>query len=212
MAAGASISYTATVQLPANTPLSTDTSKGFPIPILANVDANGNGTPDVGEPSNTTIDRLYTGFLRVTKLARTVAADGTPIQSYSAGPSSANIVPGNFIDYQITYTNVSSAPAGAGNTVLNAGSAVIVEDGTAGGNNWALDQDGNGILDTSNVIGSAVDSGGGVITYYNGSPPAAGTDRAGTTAATDVTKYVDTISGSLAPGTSRTFTFRRRIN
>ncbi len=213
MAAGATLSYTATVQLPANTPLSTDTSKGFPVPILANVDANGNGVPDPGEPSNMTIDRLYTGFLQVTKSARIVAADGTTvIQDYSAGPSSANIQPGRYIDYKITYTNVSSAPAGTGSTVLNAGSAVIIEDGTAGGNNWALDQDGNGILDTSNVLGSAVDSGGGVITFYNGGPPAPGTDRSGTTAATDVTKYVDTISGSLAPGTPRTFTFRRRIN
>ena len=213
LAAGTSVNYTATVQLPANTPLSTDTSKGFPIPILANVDANGNGTPDVGEPSNTTIDRLYTGFLQVTKSARIVAADGTTvIQDYSAGPSSANIQPGRYIDYKITYTNVSSAPAGSGSAVLNAGSAVIVEDGTVGGNNWALDQDGNGVLDTSNVVGSAVDSGGGVITFYNGGPPAAGTDRAGATAATDVTKYVDTITGTLAPGTPRTFTFRRKIN
>ncbi len=211
--AGASVNYTAMVQLPANTPLSTDTNKGFPIPILADVDANGNGAPDVGEPSNATIDRLYTGFLQVTKRAQIVAADGTTvIQAYSAGPSSANIQPGRFIDYQITYTNISSAPAGTGSAVLNAGSAVIVEDGTAGGNNWALDQDGNGILDTSNVISSAVDSGGGVITFYNGGPPVAGSDRSGTTEATDVTKYVDTITGSLAPGSPRTFTFRRKIN
>lgn len=213
MAAGASISYTATVQLPAGTLLSTDTGRGFPVPILAVVDANGSGAPDTGEPGNTTIDRLYTGFLQVTKLARIMAADGTTvIQNYSAGPSSANIQPGRFIDYQISYTNISSAPAGTGNSVLNVGSAVIVEDGTAGGNNWALDGDGNGLLDTSNVTGSAVDSGGGVITFYNGGPPVAGTDQTGTTAATDVTKYVDTIAGSLAPGSSRTFTFRRKIN
>ncbi len=213
LAAGASVNYTASVLLPANTPLSTDTGRGFPVPILAVVDANGNGTLDAGEPTNTTIDRLYTGFLQVTKLARIVAADGTTvIQNYSAGPSSANIQPGRYIDYQITYINVSSAPAGSGNVLLNAGSAVIVEDGTAGGNNWALDGDGNGVLDTSNVVGSAVDSGGGVVTFFNGGPPAAGTDRTGTTAATDVTKYVDTISGSLAPGSSRTFTFRRKIN
>ena len=213
LAAGASVNYMAAVQLPANTLLSTDTGKGFPVPILAAVDANGNGAADPGEPTNTTIDRLYTGFLQVTKLARIVAADGTTvIQNYSAGPASANIQPGRFIDYQISYTNISTAPAGTGNVLLNAGSAVIVEDGTAGGNNWALDNDGNGILDTSNVVSSAVDSGGGVITFYNGSPPAAGTDRTGTTAATDVTKYVDTIAGSLAPGSSRTFTFRRKIN
>ena len=213
LGAGTSAGYTAAVHLPTGTPLSTDTGKGLPVPILAFVDANGSGAFDAGESSNETIDRLYTGFLQVVKQARIVAADGTTvIQPYSAGPASANIQPGRFIDYQITYTNVSSAQAGTNSVVLNAANTVIDEDGTSGGNNWALDQDGNGVLDTSNVLASAVDSGGGVITYYNGNPPAAGTDKSGTTAATDVTKYVDTISGSLAPGTSRTFTFRRKIN
>ncbi len=46
------------------------------MPILAVVDANGNGLPDVGEPGNVTIDRLYTGFLQVIKRARIMAADG----------------------------------------------------------------------------------------------------------------------------------------
>lgn len=213
LAAGASVNYTVAVQLPAGTPLSTDTGKGFPVPILADVDANGNGIADPGEPANTTIDRVYTGFLQVTKRARIVAADGTTIiQDYSAGPSSANIQPGRFIDYQLSYANISSAQSGAqtGNRVLNAANAVLTEDGTAGGNNWALDQDGNGVIDTSNVVGSALDSGGAAVSFYNGSATV-GTDRTGTTATTDVTRYLDTI-GSLPPGTPRTFTFRRKIN
>ena len=213
IAAGTSVSYTASVQLPSGTPLSTDTLKGFPVTIQADVDANGNNLPDAGEPSNKTVDSVYTGFLRVNKLARIVAADGTTIiQNYSAGPTSANIQPGRFVDYQITYTNIASAiGSGANDGLLNANAAAITEDGTAGSNNWAL-AGPNGISFTSNVTSSAVDSGGGAVSFFNGNPPSAGTDKSGTTASADVTKYVDTASGPLAPGTSRTFTFRRRIN
>ena len=35
----------------------------------------------------------------------------------------------------------------------------ITEDGTAAPNTWALDQDHNGVIDTSNVVGYAADSG-----------------------------------------------------
>ncbi len=133
------------------------------------------------------------------------------IQGYSAGPSTANIQPGRFIDYQITYTNISSVPAGSGSVILNAANTVIVEDGTTGGNNWALEVTA-GVIDHQQCRRSAINSGGGVISFYNAAPPAVGTDKSGTTAATDVTKYVDTISGSIAPGLSQTFTFRRKIN
>ncbi len=214
IAAATSVNYTATVQLPAGTPLSTDTSHGFPVTILADVDADGNSLPTAGEPANKTIDRVYTGFLQVTKLARIVAADGTTvIQPYSTGPTSANILPGRFIDYQITYTNISTgAGSGANDVLLSAGTTTITEDGTAGSNNWALTGP-NGVSLTSNVPSSpAADSGGGAISFFNGIPPAAGTNISGTTPAADVTKYVDVAAGPIAPGTSRTFTFRRRIN
>lgn len=214
IAAGASVSYTASVQLPAGTPLSTDTAKGFPVTILADVDADGSGQPTAGEPQNKTIDRVYTGFLRIAKLARIIAADGTTVvQPYSAGPTSANILPGRFIDYQITYTNISSgAGSGANDVLLNAGTTTITEDGTTGTNNWALTGP-DGVSLTSNVPSSpAADSGGGAVSFFNGNPPASGTNISGTTPATDVTKYVDVAAGPLAPGSSQTFTFRRRIN
>ena len=214
IAAAASVNYTASVQLPAGTPLSTDTSKGFPVTILADVDADGNGQPTAGEPQNKTIDRVYTGFLRVAKLARIVAADGTTVvQPYSAGPMAANILPGRFIDYQITYTNISSgAGSGANDVLLNAGTTTITEDGTTGTNNWAL-AGPDGVSLTSNVPASpAADSGGGTVSFFNGNPPASGTNISGTTPATDVTKYVDVAAGPIAPGSSQTFTFRRRIN
>lgn len=211
--ASTSVNYTASVQLPAGTVLSTDTLKGFPVTILADVDTNGNGVADAGESTNQTIDRVFTGFLKVSKLARIVAADGaTVVQDYSAGPTSANIQPGRFIDYKITYQNVATAPgSGVSDQILNANAATITEDGTSGSNNWAL-TGSTGISLTSNVTGSATDSGSGSVTFFNGNPPASGTDKTGTVPAGDVTKYVDTASGPVAPGTSLTFIFRRKIN
>ncbi len=215
LSAGASVNYTVTVQLPNGTPLSTDTGKGFPVPVAAFIDANGNGSYDAGEPDNITIDRTYTGFLKVTKQAQIVDTDGaTVIQPYTTAPTTANIRPGRYIDYLITYTNISSANAGTNNVILNAGSVVITEDGTTAPNNWALDQDGNGIIDTSNVVGTAVDSGAGAtITFFSGNPATTPSgDQTGTTAGTDVTKYVDTIAGTIAPGVSRSFKYRRKFN
>ena len=64
--------------------------------------------------------------------------------------------------------------AGSGNVILNADKVVITEDGTtfddtpAGTNNWALDNDNNGQIDTSNIIGSAKDSGAATIQFFSG--------------------------------------------
>jgi hypothetical protein len=129
-----------------------------------------------------------------------------------------NIPPGSIIEYIVTYRNVSEAQAGSGNNaVLDAKDIVVTENGTLGGvtgNNWALDNDSNGSLDTSNVLGSSQDSSGtGTVTFFSGATGATATsEQTGTTAATDVTKYVDTVTGPIGPGISKTFTFRRRIN
>ena len=215
LAPGASVNYGVTVALPSGTALSTDTGKGYSVPIRAFVDSNANGVFDAGEPSNLSIDRVFTGFLRVSKQVRIVDTDGaTVVQNYTSAPTSALLRPGRFIDYQITYTDVATPAAGVGNVLLNAGSVTITENGTAAPNTWALDQDNNGVIDTSNVVGSAVDTGSeAVISFFSGaaaSTPAI--DQAGATAATDVTKYLDTLSLPVAPGQSRTFSFRRKIN
>jgi hypothetical protein len=128
-----------------------------------------------------------------------------------------NIPPGSIIEYVVTYRNITEAQGGTGNNiVLNANNIVITEDGTIGGatgNNWALDNDGNLTLDTSNVLGSALDSAGGTVTFFSGATGGTSTsDQTGTTAATDVTKYVNTVIGPIGPQISETFTFRRRIN
>jgi hypothetical protein len=138
-------------------------------------------------PANTnqTIDRLYTGFVRLDKTATVVDASGNP---------SAN-VPGATIVYQITYTNVMTVPAaGSNSSSLTATSLVITEDGGAGGNNWATY--------TTQVTAPApsVSTAGGTVTDGAGNP---------------VISTTNVLKGnvpSLAPGETGTFTFRRLIN
>ncbi|MGA7936238.1 MAG: hypothetical protein WCA35_21975 [Kovacikia sp.] len=209
LTAGSSVNYSVAVDLPAGTALSTDTSKGFSIPVYAFQDVNGNGRPDLPgvEPTqNRTLDRVYTGFLRVVKDARILDTDGaTVIENYTQTPTAGNLRPGRFIEYRITYTNISIAPVGAGNVTLNAGNVVITEDGTVGTNTWAKDNDSNGTIDTSNVVGSTTAQFGTIAYIPSG-------DQSGTTQATDVTRYTNTLGISIQPGASGTFIFRRKIN
>lgn len=213
VAPGTNVNYGVEVNLPANTPLSTDIDRGFPVPITAFVDDE---TPGLGlEPQNTTIDRVYTGFLKLVKESRILPGTGPAVQgndgTFSSDPKKP--APGNIIEYRITYKNISEAQAGTGNILLRADKVVITEDGTTGGNNWALDNDSDGKIDTSNIVGSARDSGAATINFYNGNPATnSSIDQTGTTVNTDVTKYVDTVTGNVAPGESRTFTFQRKVN
>ncbi|BAY10923.1 hypothetical protein [Calothrix sp. NIES-2098] len=246
VAANGTADYTVTVNLPANTPLSTDIEKGFPAPITAFVDLNGNGVSDTTEPRNITIDRVYTGFLKLVKKSRIVQGTGpavvgnqgnfesTPaVDPDGAGPLPAidpnpgvadearTPAPGNIIEYQISYKNVSEAQLGTGNKILQAANVNITEDGTTGGNNWAKDNDGNGQIDTSHMMGSAkvettpgnTDANASIAYTPTEQGTTAGNDVALTqTAANDVTKYVVTLSNNLAPQDSRLFTFQRKVS
>lgn len=127
--------------------------------------------------SNETIDRLYTGFLRLDKTVS--VTNGTGV----GGPTAA--VPGAVIEYVITYTNIAST-GGTGNSTLTANNIVITENGSAGTNNWGTT--------TNQVVGSASDTAGGVITG----------DSGGSTILTD------TIA-SLGAGQSGVFRFKRTI-
>jgi hypothetical protein len=134
---------------------------------------------------NDTIDRLYTGFLRLQKSVAIFNTTGV------GGATDA--VPGAEIEYTITYSNISST-GGTNNVTLTASSIVISEDGNAAPNNWGAN--------TTQVLTTApVDSTSGVITD--------GTTNGAVTAATTFLK--DSVP-SLAPGASGTFKFRRRIN
>jgi hypothetical protein len=95
--------------------------------------------------TNDTIDRVYTGFLRLDKTATVANSTGV------GGPTDP--VPGAEITFTITYTNVSSS-GGTNNVTLTATNIVITEDGAALPNNWATY--------TDHVVG-ATDTLGGVI-------------------------------------------------
>lgn len=229
---GGKANYGVSVDLPAGTPLSTDTTaqgaavttieRGFPTPVTAFIDANSNGLfdPAVDIANNTSIDRVYTGFLQLLKESRVLQGNGPALPAgstdgtFSVTPKKP--APGNIIEYRITYKNISSPQVGTGNVILNADKIVITEDGTvggSGGNNWALDNDNNSQIDTSNIVGSAKDSGTSTIQFFNGKPATnSGNDQTGTTLNTDVTKYVDTVTGQVAPSIQRTFTFQRKVN
>lgn len=220
VAPGASVNYGVEVNLPPDTPLSTDTSKGYPVPITAFVD---DATPGLGAETakNTTIDRVYTGFLKLVKESRVLPGTGPAVQgsdgTFSVDPKKP--APGNIIEYRITYTNISEAQSGTGNITLKADKVVIVEDGTLstaagdGKNNWAKDNDINGQIDTSNIVGTAKDTGAATIQFYSGANAMnSAIDQTGTTADTDVSKYVNTVTGVVQPGEKREFTFQRKVN
>jgi hypothetical protein len=214
LAPGTDVNYGVEVNLPPNTPLSTDIDRGFPVPLTAFVD---DATPGLGTETarNTTIDRVYTGFLKLIKESRVLQGTGPVVQgndgTFSTDPKRP--APGNIIEYRIRYRNISDAQAGTGNVVLRANNVVITEDGTTGGNNWALDNDINGQIDTSNIAGSANDSGAATINFFSGNPATnSAIDQTGTTVDTDVTRYVNTVTGTIAPGEERRFTFQRRVN
>lgn len=135
---------------------------------------------------NDTLDNLYTGFLKLVKSFVVINATGVG--------AATDAVPGADIEYTITYSNVSVGGGGAGCVNLVASSIVISEDGSAAPNNWAAN--------TSQVTSPAPsDSNGGSITDGN-------TNGAVTAAST----FLKDAAGSLNPGASATFKFRRRIN
>ncbi|HEY9801678.1 MAG TPA: hypothetical protein V6D25_15075 [Leptolyngbyaceae cyanobacterium] len=213
VARGTNLNYGVEVDLPDGTPLSTDINidRGFPVPIEASIRT----APDSPPQKNTTINRVYTGYLRLVKLSRILQGTGPVVQG-SDGTFSSTLkrpAPGNIIEYQIRYKNISTPQAGIGNVILDADRIVITDDGTISPNNWALDNDNNGQIDTSNIAGSAKDSGASTINFFSGDPATTPSlDQTGTTVNSDVTKYVNTVTGKVGPNVERTFTFQRRVN
>ena len=100
--------------------------------------------------NNRTIDRLYTGFVRLDKSFTVSNATGV------GGATDA--VPGAVITYNITYTNVSTSNGDANCVKLTAQSVVITEDGLAAPNNWGTYTAGTG---------TPSDSGSGVVVTVN---------------------------------------------
>lgn len=199
--------YTVKINLPAGTVLSTDSTaaeKGYSVPILAFSDNGGNtGTAGDGvlngdEAFNRTIDRLYTGFLKITK--KSAVLQGTALNVPSATDAALNtagdgviaaknVVPGNILQYAIEYQNISSVSSGTGNVILNASNVKITDSGvpysityTVNGvptttavpnaNGWGL-LNSNNIIVTSHVTGSVINklgSGGSSVTNLTALP------------------------------------------
>jgi hypothetical protein len=114
--------------------------------VLTGFDTVIRGTSTVNPTAtNDTIDRLYTGFIRIDKTATVINATGTG--------SAADLVPGAEIEFAITYSNVSSAD-GVGSSLLTAQNLVINENGFATPNNWGAT--------TDHVVGAS-DTRGGII-------------------------------------------------
>lgn len=231
-----SVEYTVTVDLPAGTSLSTnhldpsdpstaqENIGGYPVPIIAYIDDDnndaddGHGTPGLttADIFNITVDQVYTGYLKLVKKARVLRANETTGQfaevsgmGFDDPDGDKFPAPGDIIEYQVTYSNISE-PQGNGtdNVLLRADDIQITEDGTAGENNWALDgaDDNDSIMDTLNVPSSALDSNSGTITFFKGNPTTSPTN----TTDKEVTRYLDTIN-TLAPGADGTFTFQRKV-
>jgi hypothetical protein len=108
--------------------------------------------------ANDTIDRLYTGFIRLDRSATVVDANGTGRTAFAA--------PGIEIEFAVSYANVSTG-AGVGNSLLTAHNLVISENGNSATNNWGAT--------TEHIVGAS-DSQGGLIIG----------DRMGSTSLTDI--------------------------
>lgn len=185
-----SIAYNATgnYQVEVTLPIGTTVLSGYDTVIRA---TSGNTNTQWNE----TIDRVYTGFIRLVKAVSVVNNTGVGNGPADAGADDA--VPGAMIVYAITYDNVSSAQVagGSGCVVLTASNIVISEDGAAGTNNWAAN--------TTMVLGAGLDpsdTNGGAIT-----------DGVTTGAVTAVTNHLKDTIASLAAQQSGVFTFRRLI-
>jgi hypothetical protein len=189
-------SYTITVDLPDGTAQ----VRGYAIPILAFVDGNGNRAFDSASETtyNFTVNRIYPGFIELVKESRILGADGTQIEGFTQTPA-ARPLPGQFVEYRITYRNVSEAqPAsGGGNVILTGSNFVINEDGATLPNTWAAVTNHR-----QNTLATQ-----GTLQFYNGATLLGSTDPAN---GVSVTRYVNTIT-SLVPQSNGTLTFRRII-
>jgi len=146
--------------------------------------------------TNDTIDRLYTGFLRLEKTATVI--NNTTVGNGQDDPGADDAVPGADIEYVVTYTNVSVGGGGAGCVDLTASSVVISERGDVAPNNWAAN--------TTQVTTPAPADANSTGT------PGTVTDETTGLAVTAATIRLRDAVPNLGPGAAGTFTFRRRIN
>lgn len=234
---GNSISYDVEIDLPLGTKLSTadlttgtGNVGGYAIPIAAYTDNNNIGTGlkpsttysgnglTIADKYNVTVNQVYTGYLKLVKKARVLRANTAgqyslvPGMNFNDPDTTKQPAPGDRLEYQVTYSNISEPQSTGGNSVLlEARDVKITEDGTVGANNWGIDsiapnEDGDTIIDTLHVPSSAQDSNSGTISYFKGKP----SNTASSSTDKVVTRYVDRVT-NVAPGVDGTFTFQRKV-
>ncbi|WP_353258650.1 beta strand repeat-containing protein [Prochlorothrix hollandica] len=211
---GADVNYQVSVDLPVLTDPTAGTvldPNQYIVPMIAFADDDPTNTPGyTGETTkNLTLDTLYAEYVVLRKAARILDANGTALTGF-LDTGLPDIQPGQSIEYQITYTNITTAQgSGINNTTLSAQTFVVTENGTTGtpatANNWALDNDTNGVIDTLHLQGTTFSRGTMTYTLNGG---ATGTTDPADGAQVDI--YLNTV-GTLLPQENGTMTFKREL-
>jgi hypothetical protein len=205
------VTYTTDVTLPAG---SVKPFSSVAIPVIAFSDESPSNTPGfTGElTNNITIDRVYTGYIKLVKEAQVLSSTKQVIQAWtdtiSPNASLPSINSGQYIEYRIRYTNISSpAAAGSGNVVLNANSFKLIEDGAAAGfsngsaNTWFPDT-----LHQKSTFAS-----NGTVTYYNGTGTTSPIGNVDPADGSNVGRYENNLTVPLTPNDTGYFQFRRLV-
>lgn len=206
VAPNATVNYSSTVTFPANSILPL---KAVSVPVVAFADDNPGG-PNAGfngeTTNNITLDRVYTGYMKLVKEARILASDKTTVlQDWTDGAANGGLLttkpaPGQYIEYRIRYQNISAPANGSGNVILNANQFTLKEDGTTLPNNWAS---------VTTHQQNTLSSPGSTLTFFNSSGATIGTvDPAD---GNDVGQYQNSVP-SIAPGGQGVLQFRRLVN
>jgi hypothetical protein len=197
------VTYTTDVILPAGT---VKPVTAVAIPVIAFPDNDPINSPGfTGElTNNVTIDRVYTGYMKMVKEAQILASDKTTVVEPWTDNITKTVNSGQYIEYRINYTNISSpAATGSGNVVLNANGFQLVEDGVAGTNSWFPDT-----LHQKNTFAS-----NGTVKYFNATGGAVGTSIGNVDPAdgSTVGRYENSLTVPLTPNDTGYFQFRRLV-
>jgi len=224
--------YTVSLNLP-TTALSVDRfttigadRAGYSVPIVAFVDNDNNGAflADNDPIFNITIDRGYTGYVRLRKQSQILKGSNprpvTPAANGVLSVTDKTAEPGNVIRYVIDYVNFSLplTAASTGSVILDAANLVITESGTTATNTWGAvsvhfsdptlsdNIDFNG---TTTTVTQTTSATLGNITYDGAAIP----DPVTGTAVGIYVNNVGTIIPALNPATFQgRFIFHRRVN
>jgi hypothetical protein len=195
LTSASSVDYTVIVDLPDG--VAPQTSVVIPIIAFPDDDPIGPNKGYTGEiTNNITIDRLYTGYMKLTKEARILDANGQVVQNWTQNITS-QVLPDQYIEYRVNYENISTLPNGTGNVTLDANNFKVVEDGATLPNNWA-----NDTIHQQNTTATK-----GTMTYFDGATSIGTSDPA---SGNSVTKYENTVT-TVVPGETGSMQFRRKL-